>query len=192
MKLLIIVFGLALLMSCTKDNIEITSPHPSMDYIQLGDSVITFGKGASFDLDKNGQKDIYFTTFLIGDPILQQDKRQWVVGSSFYTSLPVNEAEAIPVLKYNDSIPVQSFSGYHWYNASNIVLAQKVIPVHHPSFWEGEWRSASHRYMPLQISRDGKWYNGWVEISFSIGEGKLVLHKAAVCKEAGRAIKAGN
>jgi hypothetical protein len=166
-------------------------PAPSMLVKDLADSSLAFGKGASFDLDGNGEKDVLFSTQLVGDPVEQKDKKQWLVSTSFHASLPVNSIEQIPVLNYLDSIPLNNFSGYEWFNASSILLSQKTIMENTPPFWEGDWKEASHRFVPIQLVKPDGLYNGWIEISFSTANEKLTLHKAAVCKVVNKSVVAG-
>ena len=184
-----------LLAACTKNKPEPTQPpattHPAMTYLNLHDTAVAFNRAASFDLDGNGEKDVYFSTLLVGDPVYQVDKRQWLVSSSFNANLPVNANEQIPVLRSQDSIPVVNFSGYSWYNASSILLAQKILSDNQPPYWEGAWKEAFHRFIPIQIIKQDGLYNGWVEVSFSTAEEKVILHKAAVSTEANKTIKAG-
>lgn len=164
--------------------------HPAMSYVDLEGDAVSFNNYKILDLDKNGQYDIVFSTMLVGDPIYQVDKRQWLVNSSFNTSLPVKN-ETIPVMNYGDSIPVKKFSGYEWYNASGIVLAQQIISFTQNPYWVGEWKAASHQYLPIQLKINNNLFNGWIEISFSSADEKVLLHKAAVCLEANMGIIAG-
>lgn len=60
-------------------------------------------------------------------------------------------------------------------------------PVH----WAGLWKNATHRFLPVQIKRNGQFYNGWIEISFDILNEKLVLHRTAISTEPGREVRAG-
>ena len=166
-------------------------PHPSMLVKDLADTSLAFGKFASFDLDDNGEKDIFFSTQLVGDPVEQKDKKQWMVTSSFNANLPVNSNERIPVLHYLDSIPLKDFSGYAWYNASSILLSQKTLTMNTPPFWEGDFKEALHRFVPIQLKKQDGLYNGWIEVSFSTTNEKLILHKAAICTEANKSILAG-
>ena len=184
---------LNVLVSCKKDRTDpVPDTVPEMIYMDLKDSAIYFNKAAFFDFDGDRQKDIYFGTMLVGDPVMQADKKQWLVMSSFYTNLPVNGNENIPVLNVSDPIPVQTFPGYNWYNASSVLLTQKVITDHAGSYWLGEWRNASHQFIPFQIIRSTGLFNGWVEVSFDMDSEKLLLHKAAVSREPYRMVKAGN
>ena len=186
--------GLLLMMvvACSKPPPEPpVRPHPSMLVKDLADSSLAFGKIAHYDLDNNGEKDVLFSTQLVGDPVEQKDKRQWMVTSSFNANLPVNSSEHIPVLRYLDSIPLNNFSGYTWYNASNILLSQKIITMTTLPFWEGDWKEASHHFVPIQLKKQDGLYNGWIEVSFNITTEKLTLHKAAICTEVNKSILAG-
>lgn len=192
MRSLAMIFcSLAILSACkkTKDILPIT---PSiMKYTNLHDSVVSFNKSASFDLDGDGEKDVRFATLLVGDPIAKQDKMQWYVASFFHSSLPVNNEEKIPVLNNADNIPIGNFSGYNWYNASAIVLAQKII-TEQTTYWEGDWKDVNHRFIPLQVKKNNALYNGWVEISFNKEQEQIILHKAAISNNPNQNIKAGN
>ncbi len=191
-KTIWLVLVLLMAIACKKPSSEPpVELYPSMLVKDLADSSLVFGKIASFDLDDNGEKDVLFSTQLVGDPVEQKDKRQWMVTSSFNASLPVNNTEHIPVLRYLDSISLNNFSGYAWYNASQILLSQKTITMTTPPFWEGDWKEASHRFVPIQLKKQDGLYNGWIEVSFSMAEEKLILHKAGVCKEANKNIVAG-
>jgi hypothetical protein len=185
-------FVLITAVACKKPRPEPpVQPPPSMLVKDLADSSLAFGKHASFDLDDNGAKDVLFSTQTVGDPIEQKDKEQWMITVSFETSLPVNSTEHLPVLRYLDSIPLNDFSGYAWYNASSIILSQKTHPMTTPPYWEGDFKEASHRFVPIQIKKQGGLYNGWIEVSFSTTNEKLTLHKAAICKEPNKSIVAG-
>ena len=189
-----ICLGLAVitLVACKKNCPEpVDEVHPPMLYKNFEDSSIAFRKIAFLDLDNNGEKDVLFSTQLVGDPIEQKDKEQWMVTTSFNANLPVNATENIPVLHYLDRIPFNAFSGYTWYNASSILLSQKTITMTPPAYWEGQWKNASHRFIPFQLQKEGGVYNGWIEVSFSTTSEKLILHKAAVCKKANKNILAG-
>jgi hypothetical protein len=185
-------FILLLLTNCKKEAVKPpAASHPQMQYLDLNDTAVIFNRSASFDLDKNGSKDIHFHTMLVADPLTQQDKKQWWVTSSFYANLPVNDNEEIPFMQKSDSIYLTGFSGYNWYNASAVKLVQKVFSPTAPPYWEGKWKDASQRFVAIQIINNNNLYNGWVEISFNKNEEKLIIHRAAISKEANKEIKAG-
>jgi hypothetical protein len=182
------------LAACNKSTTPVTpapEPHPLMIYKNLLDSNIIFGKIASYDLNNDGEKDILFSTQLVGDPVEQKDKKQWMITSSFNTNLAVNNNEQIPLMKHLDAIPVTPFEGYAWYNASNILLSQKTITMTLPPYWEGKWKDANHSYIPVQVIKPGGVYNGWVEVSFSSANERLILHKAGMSTEVNKKVLAG-
>lgn len=196
-KVIPVLCCLIILYSCRKnrESQPIQTPpqvFPEMTYINLKDTAVRFNHAVILDIDNDGTKDIYFTTLLVGDPVLQQDKMQWLVTGAFDTNFPVAANESMPVLRLNDAITVNNMPGYTWYNASSILLVQKILRIALPPFWEGDWKNVSHRYVPFQLVKPTGIFNGWVEISFSTDNEKLVLHKAAVCKELNKDIRAGN
>lgn len=177
---------------CTKNPVRppVETP-PEMQYIDLRDSVISFYQFASYDLDGNGQKDIKFSTLLVGDAINKLDKRQWYVSTYLYSFLPVDNNEQIPVLNAKDTIRVNDFDTYNWYNASNIILAEQIIGMQDPPYWRGGWKESVHQYIPVMLKKNDSRYAGWVEISFDKNLEQLILHRAALCKEANRSIVTG-
>lgn len=184
--------GLLALNACTKDHTP--SPEvslPAMSYIDLKDKAVSFKQSVQLDLNSDGEWDILFSTMLVGDAVMQQDKQQWLVSSSFYTNLPVNENEQVPAMRAGQPIPVQNFSGHQWFNASSVILAQRIISMTGNPYWDGNWKQASHSFLPIQIKKGADLYNGWIELSFNSEEAKVILHRAAVVKEKNKEIFAG-
>ena len=66
----------------------------------------------------------------------------------------------------------------------------RVISFSPEPFWEGDWKEASHHFVPIQLKKQNGLYNGWIEVSFSTVTEKLTLHKAAICTEANKRILA--
>lgn len=191
-KILIPLAAIAVMAACKKTTVTPAPVNATlMAYINLHDTAVAFNRYAAFDLDSNGEKDVLFSTLLVGDPIAQQDKKQWYVSTSINTSLPVNDNESIPVLTDKDSISVKNFNGYTWYNAASVLLAEKIIGMTGSPFWQGDWKQAAHNFLPLQVVKNGAKYNGWVEVSFSTGDEKIILYRAALCKEKDKAVIAG-
>lgn len=184
---LILLLGL-ILISCKKDD-SADVIQPAMIYKDMNDTAIVFGRYASFDIDGDNYKDFGFFTELVGYPGEQVDRKRWLVNAAFTTNLPTSQDEHLPVLNYGDRI--SDFPGYNWYNASSVVLAQLKFSNNPPPVWEGPWKNASHRFIPFQLVKPGGLYNGWIEISFSTDEEKLIIHAAAVSKVAGKPVLAG-
>lgn len=186
----------SLLVSCKKEDAilvpPIPTPLPEMVYTDLYDSAIRYQQPVTvFDFDKDGFSDLKFGVVLVGDPIQQQDKRQFTVSSGIHSKLAVNIASQSPVMNKADLIPVADFNGYKWWLVSSVLLAQRIESINGAITWEGEWKAAVKRYLPFQMIKNNLRYNGWVELSVDITQEKIVLHRLALCKEAETAIKAG-
>lgn len=167
------------------------SADPKMEYTEFNDKTIAFKSGYWFDLDKDGQNDFGFSTLLVGDAILRRDYRQYYIVSNFYTNCQVNDNEETPVLQKGDKISPVPLAGFHWYNASHVVIAQKIIEEDGTS-WSGNWKQIAHAYQPVSILKGDKTFYGWIEISFDMQSEKIILHRAAVAKEADVEVRAGN
>ncbi|MBV4360333.1 hypothetical protein [Pinibacter aurantiacus] len=186
------VTALLLTTGCKKTTCK-TLPEPTdpkMEYTELKDRTVGFNSSYSIDLDKDGESDFSFSTLLVGDPILKRDYRQYYISSKFYTNCQVNENEETPVLQRGDKIASAPLEGFHWYNASHVVIAQKIIEMNGTS-WSGNWKQVAHAYQPVSILKGDKTYYGWIELSFDIQNERIILHRAAVAKEAGVEVKAG-
>ncbi len=194
MRSFLIVSLLAVFFSCKKDRVKEPQPvvPPAMTIVNLHDTAVVFNKGAYFDVNGDGHKDIYFTTLLVGDPIEMADKKQWLVMSSFYTNLPVNNDEMLPDFAEGAAVPVHNFDSYRWYNASSVVLAQKTIPLGQPEYWTGNWKDADRKYIAFQLIKNTGLYNGWVEVSFDTTAEKIILHRYAISQVPGRTILTGH
>ena len=167
-------------------------PLPAMEYFDLHDREINdHTTGLLLDVNHDGRNDLAFTTLLVGDPINQVDKLQILISSNIAINLPVNSNEEVPVMNNGANIPIGNFDGYRWFELSSIMLVQKITSFTEPPVWEGHWKNAVHKFLPFQVADSGKFYNGWVEISTDITGEKMLLHKAAISKEADAMIKAG-
>lgn len=180
--------------SCTKKHIAPTQPaEPAMLYFNLNNKVLKpHQNSVNVDVNADGRKDLFFSVWLIGDPIAQQDKWAYVVSSDLYTLLPINEQEEVPVMNSYTLIPKNSFSGYDWWGASAVMLVQKVISIDSPDYWEGHWLQATKKYLPFQVVVNTKPYAGWIELSVDTANEQIILHRGAVCAQPNITIKAGS
>lgn len=182
-----------LLTACDDKNIILppTQIHPQMHYTELNNVTIKFGQLKSLDIDGDNTKDLLFSTVLVADPITRVDKKRYFVTASFDVFSLVNEQEETPVLNSGDAITINNHPGFNWYNASSLVLAEKIIEETGPAHWEGNWKNANHNFFPVQVRKNNLLYNGWAEVSFKMDSEELILHRAAVAVEAGKDVKAG-
>ncbi|HPH86650.1 MAG TPA: hypothetical protein PLC48_14365 [Ferruginibacter sp.] len=179
--------------SCKKDPQSTpVVPLPAMEYFDLNDRAISENTaGFLLDVNHDGRNDLAFSTLLVGDPINQVDKLQFLIGSNIAINLPVNNNEEVPVMNSGATIPLGNFDGYRWFELSSVMLVQKITSFTEPPVWEGHWKNAIHKFLPFQVADSGKLYNGWVEISSDIAGEKMLLHKAALSKEPNAIIQAG-
>jgi hypothetical protein len=193
-RLVLIAVSFLTFISCKKEDTQQLPPEEKleMEYFDLSNKEIkAFAPGFSIDVNHDGRNDLKFGTLLVGDPIEQVDKIQFFISTNIGICLPVNNNENIPVLSTGDSIVLDDFNGYQWFELSTIVLVQKVISDNNPDSWDGAWKDVSHKFIPFQVKNSDKRYNGWIEISVDISNEKLILHKAAIGKTADKIIYAG-
>jgi hypothetical protein len=190
MKLYYFILLTAVMFSCKVQDLPAPGYDPQMRYTDLQNAEMKHSQPYFLDIDGDGSTDFSFSTMLVGDPILQRDRLQFIAHSKIGTNLLNNDNDQSPVLNNGDKISVP-YPGYEWFELSAIVLAEKITGMTEPMHWAGLWRNAVHRYLPVQLKKNGKFYNGWVELSFDSLSEKLILHKTAISIEAGKEIKAG-
>ena len=193
-RILALAIPVLLIASCKKENTNQPPPssHPEMQYTDLKNVSIKFGQQKSIDINGDNSIDLLFSTILVGDPLFRRDKRRYYANASLDVFSLVNEGEETPILNNSDSVTIRKRPGFNWYNASSIVLAEKIIEETVPAHWEGNWKNASHNYFAVQVRKNDLLYNGWVEASFKTDTEELILHRAAIATEAGKDIRAGN
>lgn len=178
-----------LFQACSKNDATIDPPHPNMIYKDLREQNIKFQHPASLDIDSDGSNDFNFGVLLVGDPVLERDRLQFYVSSKQKRNLLNDQNDESPMLNKLEPIKMVH-PGYTWYEISAIVLAEKITN-YNGSTWHGLWKSAHHKYLPLQVDRNGQVFHGWIELSFDTVNERIILHKAAISAEPGKEIKAG-
>lgn len=194
-----VVYALVLaalsLAACKKDGAPTPSkpvkPQPEMIYTDLQNRELKFQQAQTIDLNNDGTADIGFSTWYIGDPVEHEDEILFFAGSYVHSHLLVDETNGSPVFRSGDEIPVSNYPGHIWYQVAQVEMAMKNTPESGQPYWEGAWKQVSHQYLAIQVAKGGKRYNGWIEVSFDTAGEKLVLHKAAISKEAEKAVVAG-
>ncbi len=177
--------------SCRKKDIVLPAP-AEMNYVNFNDRVVAYQQpSVILDIDNNNENDLGFGVLLVGDPLLQQDKRQFRVSSGIYTKLTVNSNEETPVMEKGETVFLSSFNGYNWFEVSSIILVQRIEGVTGSVFWTGNWKTASRKYLAFQLLKNSERYNGWIELSVDIAQGKIILHQAAYSKLPEKNIRAG-
>ena len=105
--------------------------------------------------------------------------------------MPIDNNEKSKILSKGDKIGYAAPNGHTWYNAAFTVLAEKIVPLNGENYWDGLWTNVNHRYLAVQVERNGKFYFGWIELSFDVVSEKIILHKAAISKVEDISVKAG-
>jgi len=187
----ILILCFILIASCQKKENDVL-PAPKMKYIDLHQSEVNMSTTKRIDVDEDGTIDFSFKTYLIGDPILKQDRHVFVVGSTIETYLlAIDNTETGKRMEKGDLIGLMPPSGFEWFQIAQIVMTEKVIPESNPNYWRGEWKDASHHFLPIQVRRNGLRYNGWIETSMDTNGERMILHKAAISTEAHKDVRAG-
>ena len=181
--------------SCKKDEVRPVPPAPpsaGVDYISLGEKEVLYGESPTvIDIDQDNVNDLIFSVWLVGDPIQQQDKRQFRIGSGINTSLAVNSNEQVPVMMKGANIPLSNFDGYSWFKVSSVILVQRIENINGDISWNGNWQGATKKYLSFQLIKNNQRFGGWVELSVDVVNEKLILHRLAISKEGEREINAG-
>ncbi|MCJ0743469.1 hypothetical protein [Pedobacter montanisoli] len=160
-------------------------------YKTLGDVQVPFNKSYACDVDGDGIRDFVINTDLIGNPFEKIDCRSYFFIGEFFTYSPVDGNEETPLLNTGDVIGEKSYINHNWYNASHLLLIEKVITMSGNDFWRGKWKEASHQYLAFAIKKNEKKHYAWLELSFDQNSGAIILHRAAVAEEAEKNILAG-
>jgi hypothetical protein len=190
-SILVIIAASISIIACSKKP-PITPPappYPAMIYKDLANKEVKYGQFRYVDIDNDGSNDFRFNVLLVGDPVLQRDRVQFYVNSGIKRNLLNNQVDESPMLNKGDSIG-RLHNGYTWWEISAIVLTEKIID-NNGSHWEGLWKNADHKYLPIQIEKNNRLYHGWIELSVNTTEEKLILHKAAISSEEEKSVQAG-
>jgi hypothetical protein len=188
-KLFLHLAFISSLLSCSKKPTE--EIHGSeMNYIDLKDARISYNTYQHVDLDNDNKTDFTFLTLLVGDPLLNRDELHFYATSKIHSLLLNDEHDESPVLSKDQLIKAEH-QDFTWYEVSSILLVEKQMYKDDITYWDGLWKNVNHRYLPVQIKKEGKPYFGWIELSFDKETEVLILHKAAISKEPYKTVKAG-
>lgn len=187
-----LILAASTLLACNKneDNPPVYD-HPEMHYTDLLDQEVKPGESQLLDLDHDGTTDFAFSTWLIGDPIEKEDEVLFFAASSTHSHLLADDANGSPRYNAGDLIKTTAISGHGWYAVAQVELAMKNTPENGPVYWEGQWKEARGKFLAVQVKENAKLYNGWIKLSFDTATGAIILHEAALSKEEGRNVIAG-
>ena len=182
--------GLMIMSGCKKETVKNpVEDHPKMSYTVLNLELKSWSS-KGIDIDGDNKKDFAFEVFPVGDGVQQRDKYKFYAYSTIHTSLLSDDLDLPPMLEKGETVkPVHP--GYSWWPITASELAQKVVPVNGPIYWEGVFKNASKKYLPMKMAKNDLEYFGWIEISINQLESKLIVHRIALSTEAGKVVKTG-
>lgn len=119
-----------------------------------------------FDLNADNRPEIVLYTQLVGDPVLQEDKWQFRLGTNLSTALAVNALEETPSWNRGDTISVTyPLGSYQWYVASDLVLVQEITPMlPRTIYWTGQWQQPEIKYIGFHWMSDQGRCVGWIAV----------------------------
>ena len=182
--------GLMILSGCKKECEENpVEDHPKMSYTSVNLELKSWSS-KGIDIDGDNKKDFAFEVFPVGDPVQQRDKIKFYAYSTIHTSLLSDDLDLPPMLEKGETVkPLHP--GYAWWPITASELAQKVTPVNGPVSWEGVFKNALNKYLPMKMTKNNLDYFGWIELSIDQQESKLIVHRIALSTEAGKVVKTG-
>jgi hypothetical protein len=188
----LLIFCIAIT-ACRKEKNNTVPPPagPVMNYTNLQNFEVKQGQHRLINLNGDNKSDFLFNTVLIGDPILRRDRLQFQAVSGISAYVLADPFNNTVVLSIGDAISATAPAGYEWFEAQDILLAEKITPETGATFWQGAWKDISNKYLPLQLRSNNVVYNGWIELSMDKAAERLILHKVAISTEAGKDVKAG-
>ncbi|WP_199141775.1 hypothetical protein [Pedobacter sp. ASV12] len=178
--------------SCRKS--DLTNPMdniPQMQYKNLEDRRITFGNSYACDVDDDGVNDFAIHTEYLGKPAERVDCQQFYFSGAFLTYSPVDSNEQTPLLNTGNAIGKNSYANHSWYNATHLLLSEKVITMSGNDYWQGKWKEVSHKYLAFAVKKNGKLHYAWLELSFSQSTEALILHRVGIAVLPERDVFAG-
>lgn len=195
-NLILFLLLTAFLAGCRKDPgrppLVNEPPAANTKQISLEGEIARAGQLVRVDADENGWADLVFTTRLTGDPLNQLDKFSLLVYARPDAFLYIDHQGGSPVLEKNDRVPWKPAPGYDWYEVNEVELAVKQIPLTGPARWSGDWAGVHNKFLAFSLRRQGRFYQGWVELSIDSANGQILLHRAGTALKPDLDVQAGN
>jgi hypothetical protein len=192
---LLVFLLLTFVLSCKKE--QQSAPHAgtpplpiNMEYVSFNNMEVIDMNRKRIDVDKDGRNDFFFEVLPVADPLIGRDRLQFYIYSLQHTSLLNDQNDESPMLGKGDSV-LAAHVGYTWWAISAIVLTEKITPNVGDPFWQGSWKNAANHYLPFRLTKNNQFFYGWIEMSVNKADHKLIVQKAAICKDPGKGVKAG-
>jgi hypothetical protein len=180
-----------LLFSCKKEDDEVSS---TIEYTNYNNRAVTETTDLVLDLNKDGANDYVVTTQPVSDGTSTRLVFKVAKYQGTANRILLQEDEGAPkMMEKNETITKEALPDYEWTPLHLANLVEHVTPAQPAApYWQGTWKEKQNKYLPVQLLKDNKTYNGWIQISFSAANTpQIIVHDAAVSKEADVSIKAG-
>lgn len=156
-----------LLTGCTDDEL---AGRQDVVYVDLNDARAGYNQPYALDVDSDGGSEFVFNATLIADAI--GDHLRFAVISR-YDNAVIGENGNVKVLHAGDPVVQGSAFGY-----DNEVLAIKTTTPGGVTWW-GNWKGAQNKYIGIRFRLSGSTCYGWVRVSLSESEERIVIHDMA-------------
>ncbi|MBE9661961.1 hypothetical protein [Mucilaginibacter myungsuensis] len=169
---------------------------PTMIYTDLSGKSLKMQEAVAIDLNKDGKNDVVFYTQYVADNLNNIVKLDFMANSvvssflNFSTDATTGD-DILPPLNSGQVIH-EGLNSSEWYNVSAAVVMRRVEnSTSRAVTWRGNWTDKGHLYLPIQVTKEGKKYYGWIEFEGSSQQEKLIFYKAAIATEADKPVLAG-
>lgn len=190
-QIILVAMTMMSIISCSEK--EPISPPKSIQYINLNNTAVTSNNVLSIDLDTDGTTDFVVTKELRETNAGQNDILEFRVIAAQQNRVLVQENGTAARKETGVFIRSDDENGYQWEATTPAVIINRVLtPDPANSYWDGTWLQQFNKYLPIQLLKEGKKYNGWLQLSFSdVLPSRIIVHDAAFNKIADQPIQAG-
>lgn len=190
-QIILVAMTMMSIISCSEK--EPISPPKSILYINLNNTAVTSNNVLSIDLDSDGTTDFVVTKELRETDAGQDDILEFRVIAAQQNRVLVQDNGTPARKEAGVIIRSEDENGYQWDATTPAVIINRMLtPDPANSYWEGSWLQQFNKYLPIQLLKEGKKYNGWLQLSFSdVLPSRIIVHDAAFNKIADQPIQAG-
>lgn len=174
-----------------------TATHNGIVHTQLNQE-LAYNKFVTIDVDNNGKNDLYFASVLIYDGQSHLYLLASPVSASGAKLLLNNDEELIMngmwlrPLDANIEIKAETDAHAEWNNFFTKGVVLDVIDNSpQSSTFNGPWVAKGDKYLAMQVIIAGNIHYGWVRLSHTVNESRVLIKDFAYNTTPGASIKAG-
>jgi hypothetical protein len=155
-----------------------------MQYTPLANKEVVANQQQQIDIDGDQRVDFSIEAKVTTDALVETISFEISSSQKNYSFIEHNNENGlvtIPALNLGDTILTVCKGNKQWKASKNMLLVKKIYSFSDDeTIWEGNWKAAQNKYLPIQVSRNGGYYNGWIELSVDALNDKIILHRAAL------------